>query len=50
MLSTDIAARTRKIRIGQAASFITFWNTIRIAEDIALLDNLSNGRVEAGVG
>ena len=50
MLSTDIAARTKKIRIGQAASIITFWNPIRIAEDIALLDNLSNGRVEAGIG
>ena len=50
MLSADIAARTNNIRIGQAASIITFWNPIRIAEDIALLDNLSNGRVEAGIG
>ena len=47
MLSADIAARTNNIRIGQAASIITFWNPIRIAEDIALLDQLSNGRVEA---
>ena len=50
MLSADIAARTNNIRIGQAASIITFWNPIRIAEDIALLDQLSNGRVEAGIG
>ena len=50
LLSADIAARTKKIRIGQAATIITFWNPIRIAEDIALLDNLSNGRVEAGIG
>ena len=50
MLSTDIAARTKKIRIGQAATIITFWNPIRAAEDIALLDQLSNGRVEAGIG
>ena len=50
LLSSDIAARTRNIRIGQAASIITFWNPIRAAEDIALLDQLSNGRVEAGVG
>ena len=50
LLSSDIAARTNKIRIGQAASIITFWNPIRAAEDIALLDQLSNGRVEAGVG
>ena len=50
MMSTDIAARTKNIRIGQAATIITFWNPIRVAEDIALLDNLSNGRVEAGIG
>ena len=50
LMSADIAARTKKIRIGQAATIITFWNPIRIAEDIALLDNLSNGRVEAGLG
>ena len=50
LLSSDIAARTKNIRIGQAASIITFWNPIRAAEDIALLDQLSNGRVEAGVG
>jgi Coenzyme F420-dependent N5,N10-methylene tetrahydromethanopterin reductase and related flavin-dependent oxidoreductases len=50
MLSADIAARTKNIRIGQAATIVTFWNPIRVAEDIAFLDNLSNGRVEAGLG
>ena len=49
MMSADIAARTKNLRIGQAASVITFWNPIRVAEDIALLDQLSNGRVEAGI-
>ena len=29
---------------------ITFWNPIRLAEDIAALDHLSNGRVEVGIG
>ena len=50
MMGADIAARTKNIRIGQAANIITFWNPIRIAEDIALLDHLSNGRVEVGIG
>ena len=50
MMGVDIAARTKNIRIGQAANIITFWNPIRVAEDIALLDHLSNGRVEAGIG
>ena len=40
MLSTDIAARTKRIRIGQAATIVTFWNPLRVAEDISLLDNL----------
>ncbi len=50
MIGADIAARTSSIRIGQAANIITFWNPIRVAEDIALLDHLSNGRIEAGIG
>jgi alkanesulfonate monooxygenase SsuD/methylene tetrahydromethanopterin reductase-like flavin-dependent oxidoreductase (luciferase family) len=50
MLCTDIAARTKQIRLGQACNVITFWNPIRLAEDIATLDNLSNGRVEVGIG
>ena len=50
LLSADIAARTSNIRIGQAASICTFWNPIRLAEDLAFLDNLSGGRVEAGLG
>ena len=49
MLCSDIAARTNNLRIGQAGNVITFWNPIRAAEDIALLDQLSNGRVEAGI-
>ena len=50
MLGTDIAARTKNIRIGQAANIITFHNPIRLAEDIATLDHLSNGRLEIGIG
>jgi len=50
MMGTDIAARTKNIRIGQAANIITFHNPIRLAEDIATLDHLSNGRLEVGVG
>jgi len=50
MLGADIAARTDNIRIGQAANIITFWNPLRVAEDIAMLDQMSGGRVECGVG
>ena len=50
MMGTDIAARTKNIRIGQAANIITFHNPLRLAEDIATLDQLSKGRVEVGIG
>ncbi|MHA6800243.1 LLM class flavin-dependent oxidoreductase [Bounagaea algeriensis] len=50
LMGTDIAARTSRIRIGQAANTVTFWNPMRLAEDIAMLDQLSGGRAEVGVG
>lgn len=50
LMGADIAARTTDIRIGQAASIVTFWHPLRLAEDLALLDQLSGGRVEVGVG
>lgn len=50
LMGADIAARTKRIRIGQAAAISTFWHPLRLAEDIALLDQLSGGRVEVGVG
>jgi len=50
MMCTDVAARTKQIRLGQACNVITFWNPIRLAEDIAALDQLSRGRVEVGIG
>lgn len=50
MMATDIAARTARIRLGLAAAIITFWHPLRLAEDLALLDHLTGGRLEIGVG
>lgn len=50
LIGADIAAHTKNIRIGQAANIITFWHPLRLAEDIALLDQMSRGRVEVGIG
>ncbi|HVY41807.1 MAG TPA: LLM class flavin-dependent oxidoreductase [Hyphomicrobiaceae bacterium] len=50
MLGADIAARTERIRVGLAAAIITFWHPLRLAEDLALLDQLTGGRLEIGVG
>ena len=50
MAAVDIAARTQRIRIGLAAAIVTFWHPLRAAEDIALLDQITGGRVEIGFG
>lgn len=50
MVCADLAARTENIRLGQAANILPFWNPLRLAEDIAMLDHLSGGRVDCGVG
>jgi alkanesulfonate monooxygenase SsuD/methylene tetrahydromethanopterin reductase-like flavin-dependent oxidoreductase (luciferase family) len=50
LMGVDIAARTSRIRIGQAAAIATFWHPLRLAEDLAMLDQLSGGRVEVGLG
>lgn len=50
MMCTDLAARTKQLRLGQAAGIIPFWNPLRFAEDVAMLDQLSDGRVECGIG
>src|SRR5689334_4487497 len=35
MTAVDLAARTKRIRIGLAAAIVTFWHPLRAAEDIA---------------
>ena len=49
-LLTHIAARTKKIRIGAGVSVLPFHNPIFLAEESAMLDVLSNGRLDFGVG
>ena len=50
LLGADLAARTSRIRIGQMANIAPWWHPIRLAEDIAILDNMTGGRVEVGFG
>jgi alkanesulfonate monooxygenase SsuD/methylene tetrahydromethanopterin reductase-like flavin-dependent oxidoreductase (luciferase family) len=50
LMAADVAARTRNIRIGLAAAIITHWHPLRLAEDLCMLDQLSGGRLEIGVG
>ena len=49
IMSAHVAAETTHIRIGTAVLVLPFWNPLRVAEDIALTDQLTGGRLEVGV-
>jgi alkanesulfonate monooxygenase SsuD/methylene tetrahydromethanopterin reductase-like flavin-dependent oxidoreductase (luciferase family) len=50
MVGTLAAARTKRLRIGTAVSLAAFYHPLRLAEEVALLDLLSGGRVNWGAG
>lgn len=45
-----VAARTTRLRIGSMVHLLPFYHPIRLLEEIAMLDHLSGGRLELGVG
>lgn len=50
VVASAIAARTRRLRIGLAVHVLPLNNPLRIAEEAATLDQISEGRFEFGVG
>jgi len=52
IVASAMAARTKQIAISVAALLVPLYDPIKLAEDIAVLDNLSRGRVSyvAGIG
>ena len=50
MLLANIAARTKKLRLGTAVIIPPLHHPVRLAEDTATLDLLSGGRLDAGFG
>ena len=49
MQDQDLAAHTETLRIGQCGVILPDWHPLRVAEDIALLDHFTKGRVDFGV-
>src|SRR4051812_4089551 len=45
VLASAMAARTQHVAIMIAAALLPFYDPVRLAEDIAVLDHVSNGRV-----
>ena len=50
MVGVLAAARTTRLRIGTGVSLAPFYHPLRLAEEVALLDQLSGGRVNWGAG
>ena len=49
-LAGAIAARTKQIRISNDIALLPLYHPIRLAEELAVLDQISNGRMEFGIG
>jgi alkanesulfonate monooxygenase SsuD/methylene tetrahydromethanopterin reductase-like flavin-dependent oxidoreductase (luciferase family) len=45
-----VAAKTKRIRIGALAYTLPLHNPVQLAEEVSMLDHLSGGRMEVGVG
>ena len=49
-MAAHVAARTERIRIGTAVVTLPLHHPVRVAEEVALVDVLSGGRVDLGIG
>ena len=50
VMAGAIAARTRRLRIGVAVSVLPLCHPIRMAEEVATVDHISQGRFDFGIG
>jgi len=48
-MATHVAAHCKNLRVGTAPIVLPDWHPIRVAEDVAMLDNMTLGRVDFGV-
>lgn len=50
MFAAALAMKTSKVRLGFAVVQTPFHHPVRLAVQLALLDNLSKGRIDVGIG
>ena len=50
VVASAIAARTKRLRVGMAVYVLPLSNPLRIAEEVATVDHISEGRFEMGIG
>ena len=49
-LLAAIAAQTKRVKVGVAVTIVPWYHPLRMAQDLATIDVISNGRLIAGVG
>ncbi len=50
VVASAIAARTKNLRMGTAVQVLPLTNPVRLAEEVATLDHISQGRFDFGIG
>ena len=50
VVASSIATRTKRLRVGTAVQVLPLGSPLRIAEEVATLDHISEGRFEFGIG
>ena len=50
VVASSIATRTKRLRVGMAVQVLPLNNPLRIAEEVATVDHISNGRFDFGIG
>ena len=50
VLAAHVAARTQRLRVGMAVSLLPLHDPVMLAEQLAVLDQVSGGRVDVGIG
>ncbi len=49
LVGAHLATHTKRLRVGQSACIIPDWHPIRLAEDLAMLDQITQGRLDIGI-
>ena len=49
-IASSISTRTKRMRVGTAVYVLPLNNPLRIAEEVATVDHISEGRLELGIG
>ena len=50
VIASSIATRTKRLKVGMAVYVLPLSNPLRIAEEVATVDHISEGRFEFGIG